>query len=196
MVEANPIPVGEKVERLPMPSKNPLPLSSSQEAAVRELYHARVRGYCAAEIKGMFFSFLSLAYSYFIISLATAKCKRSCINIGQTDFADCALGRTFSAPFVCRPQLRLMNKCMISHATQAEQDTAREEWFALRLQRQKDREVKEERRKEQEKFHREWWGLPVDEREGEKGRDVMRQAERVGGFPKSDEGQLSKDRHR
>lgn len=39
--------------RLPMPSRNPLPLSSSQEAQVRELYHARVRGYCAAEIKGI-----------------------------------------------------------------------------------------------------------------------------------------------
>jgi COX assembly protein 1 len=41
----------EEVPRLPMPSRNPLPLSSGQEAQVRELYHARVRGYCAAEIK-------------------------------------------------------------------------------------------------------------------------------------------------
>jgi COX assembly protein 1 len=89
-----------------------------------------------------------------------------------------------------------MNNCMISHATQDEQDAAREEWFATRLKRQKEREAKEERRKEQEKFHREWWGLPVEDREGEKGREVMRKAERVGGFPKRDDGQLSKDRHR
>jgi COX assembly mitochondrial protein 1 len=41
----------EEVPRLPMPSRNPLPLSSSQEAQVREVYHARVRSYCAAEIK-------------------------------------------------------------------------------------------------------------------------------------------------
>lgn len=89
-----------------------------------------------------------------------------------------------------------MNTCMVTHATQKEQDAAREEWFALRLQRQKDREAKEIKRKEQERFHREWWGLPLEDREGEKGREVMQQAERVGGFPKRDEGQLSKDRHR
>jgi COX assembly protein 1 len=89
-----------------------------------------------------------------------------------------------------------MNNCMIAHATPAEQDAAREEWFATRLERQREREKKEERRKEQEKFHREWWGLPADEREGEKGREVMKKAERVGGFPKRDDGQLSKDRHR
>ncbi|KAF4616245.1 hypothetical protein G7Y89_g15160 [Cudoniella acicularis] len=108
-----------EIPRLPMPSKNPLPLSSSQEAQVRELYHSRVRGYCAAEIKL---------------------------------FADCALGRTFTAPFACRAQNRVMNACMIQHATQSEQDAAREEWFATRLRRQKEREKREERRKEQEKF--------------------------------------------
>lgn len=90
-----------------------------------------------------------------------------------------------------------MNSCMISHSSQDEQDAAREEWFALRLQRQVDREKKEERRKEQERFHKEWWGLPIEEREGEKGNEVMKKAERVGGFPSRErEGELSKDRHR
>lgn len=113
-----------------------------------------------------------------------------------TVFADCALGRTLTAPFKCRPQNRAMNTCMIAHATQAEQDAAREDWFATRLRRQKDREDKEKRRIEQEKFHREWWGLPAEDREGDKGKDVIRRAERVGGFSKKDEGQMSKDRHR
>ncbi len=89
-----------------------------------------------------------------------------------------------------------MNTCMIQHATQEEQDRAREEWFALRLQRQKEREAKEARKKEQEKFHREWWGLKEEDRQGEKGREIARKAERVGGFPKRDEDELSKDRHR
>jgi COX assembly protein 1 len=111
-------------------------------------------------------------------------------------FAECALGRTFTAPFKCRVQNRAMNTCMVAHATQDEQDAAREEWFATRLKRQRDRESKEKRRIEQEKFHREWWGLPVEEREGKKGREVLKNAERVGGFPNRDEGQLSKDRHR
>jgi COX assembly mitochondrial protein 1 len=43
----------EETPMLPMPSPNPLPLSAAQEAQVREVYHARVRGYCAAEIKGV-----------------------------------------------------------------------------------------------------------------------------------------------
>jgi COX assembly protein 1 len=85
---------------------------------------------------------------------------------------------------------------MVAHATQDEQDRAREEWFGNRLKRQREREAKEARRIEQEKFHREWWGLPQADREGEKGRDIMKRAERVGGFPKRDEDQLSKDRHR
>ena len=58
-----------------------------------------------------------------------------------------------------------MNKCMISHATQEEQDAAREEWFASRDKRIADAEAKEKRKKEQEKFHREWWGMPSLEEE-------------------------------
>lgn len=67
-----------------------------------------------------------------------------------------------------------MNSCMVSHATQQEQDAAREEWFAGREDRARQREEKERKRKEQEKFHREWWGLPPPEKgsgaEEEKGK--------------------------
>ncbi|KAJ2904519.1 hypothetical protein MKZ38_007851 [Zalerion maritima] len=37
--------------RLSVPSHNPLPLSASQEAQVRDVYYARVRQHCAEEIK-------------------------------------------------------------------------------------------------------------------------------------------------
>ena len=84
---------------------------------------------------------------------------------------------------------------MIKYATQDEQDKAREEWFAERLKRQKDFEAKNQRMKEDERFYKEWWGLPVGEREGEKGIDVRRRAERVGGFPVRGKEGLSKDRH-
>ena len=40
-------------ERIPLPSRNPLPLSATQEAQVKELYYKRVRGYCANEIRGV-----------------------------------------------------------------------------------------------------------------------------------------------
>lgn len=39
-------------ERLGVPSRNPLPLSASQEAQVRDIYYQRVRKQCADEIKG------------------------------------------------------------------------------------------------------------------------------------------------
>ncbi len=86
------------------------------------------------------------------------------------DFATCALNRTISATWKCRPQRLAMNSCMVEHATQQEQDAAREEWFATRDVRARQREEKEKKRKEQEKFHREWWGLPMppEEKDGVK----------------------------
>jgi COX assembly protein 1 len=41
-------------QRLPMPSRNPLPLSASQEAQVRDIFYDRVRKQCQPEIKGAF----------------------------------------------------------------------------------------------------------------------------------------------
>ncbi|KAI0599880.1 cytochrome c oxidase biogenesis protein Cmc1 like-domain-containing protein [Biscogniauxia sp. FL1348] len=134
---------------LPMPSRNPLPLSASQEAQVREVFNARVRRLCSKEIQA---------------------------------FADCARNHTFSVTFACRALSRQMNGCMAAHATQAEHDRAREEWFAQRAARAREKERKERRRIEQERFHRDWWGLPdkdpeVLRRELEK----LNQAERIGG---------------
>lgn len=39
-------------EHLGVPSRNPLPLSASQESQVRDIYYARVRKNCTEEIKG------------------------------------------------------------------------------------------------------------------------------------------------
>ncbi|KAL2126511.1 hypothetical protein VTI74DRAFT_786 [Chaetomium olivicolor] len=143
---------GDQAERLPMPSRNPLPLSASQEAQVRDIFYARVRRKCADEIKA---------------------------------FADCAMGRTFTAPFACREPHRVMNNCMKVHATQEEQDAAREEWFAQRLQRQKERERKALRKAEQEAFLREWWGLPEkDKEEARREMEKLKRGERVAGFRK------------
>ena len=36
----------------PVPSRNPIPLSASQEAAVTEMYYKRVRNLCTDEIRG------------------------------------------------------------------------------------------------------------------------------------------------
>ena len=47
-------PSQSSTTRTPLPSRNPIPLSSSQEAAVRELYYKRVRSKCADEIRGLY----------------------------------------------------------------------------------------------------------------------------------------------
>ncbi|GAW25630.1 putative cytochrome c oxidase biogenesis protein [Rosellinia necatrix] len=139
----------EEEERLPMPSRNPLPLSASQEAQVREVFNARVRAHCSEDIKA---------------------------------FADCARNRTFSIPFACRALSHAMNNCMLAHATAAEHDRAREDWFAARAARARERERKERRRLEQEAFHREWWGLP-DRDPAAVRRDLekLERPERIGG---------------
>lgn len=41
-----------QAERKPLPSRNPLFVSSAQEAQIRETYYQRVRGHCADEIRG------------------------------------------------------------------------------------------------------------------------------------------------
>lgn len=52
-----------------------------------------------------------------------------------------------------------MNSCMISHATPEEEDRAREEWFAQRSKRIRERQKKEEKQKLQTEFHKHWWGI-------------------------------------
>ncbi|KAL7620491.1 hypothetical protein AAE478_009486 [Parahypoxylon ruwenzoriense] len=145
---------------LPMPSRNPLPLSASQEAQVREVFNERVRKLCAEEIKA---------------------------------FADCARNRTLSIPFACRAISRRMNSCMLAHATPAEHDRAREQWFAQRAARARERERKERRKMEQEAFLREWWQLPEkDPDEVRRQIEKLERGERVGGVTRrgtEDQGQ-------
>lgn len=162
-------------ESVGVPSRNPLPLSASQEAQVRDIYYARVRKACSEEIKG-----------------SQRPPSRPLPPLPETDtppfplslaFADCAMGRTLSIPFVCRTQHRLMNSCMVSRATQAEQDAAREEWFAQRLERQRERERKARKKAGQEEFLREWWGLPEkDEETRRREEEKLSRGERIGGY--------------
>ncbi|KAL6912722.1 hypothetical protein ACHAPO_007317 [Fusarium lateritium] len=139
-------------EKLGVPSRNPLPLSASQEAQVRDIFYQKVRKECAEEIKA---------------------------------FAACALGRTFTVSFACRAEHRVMNNCMKVHATQAAHDEAREEWFALRIERQKEREKKARVAQAQEEFMREWWGLPEHVRLS-KQKEMEQRGERIHGLAAKD----------
>lgn len=82
-----------------------------------------------------------------------------------------------------------MNGCMKRHATQDEHDAAREEWFAMRLERQRQREAKTKVAVAQEEFMHDWWGLPEDvrlsrQRDAEK--KGIKLEERIGGMPAKD----------
>ena len=82
-----------------------------------------------------------------------------------------------------------MNGCMKAHATAAEEDAAREEWFAQRLERQRQREAKERRKLEQQKLMREWWNIPESERDEARRlaeEEKLRRGERVGGYAAKD----------
>jgi COX assembly protein 1 len=68
---------------------------------------------------------------------------------------------------------------MMAFATMEEQDRAREEWFATRDQRRRERELKEEKRKEAEKMHRQWWGLDDQGRRVVKTEDAAREVKMV-----------------
>lgn len=101
------------------------------------------------------------------------------------EFAACAIGRTFTATFMCKQERLKMNNCMIQYANMEEQDRAREEWFRSAEKRIKEREAKEEKKKAQEKFHREWWGL--DEKGvigGAHGPQEISEEAKAGYFPK------------
>ena len=86
------------------------------------------------------------------------------------------MGRTISMSWACREHRLKMNSCMVSYATQEEQDAAREEWFATIDERVRQREEDEIRRKENKKLHDEWWGItpPSDEGQEGKARDGKR----------------------
>ncbi|KAK3713350.1 hypothetical protein LTR37_008542 [Vermiconidia calcicola] len=73
------------------------------------------------------------------------------------EFATCCTHRTFTATLFCRPQQKAMNNCMMKYATQEERDSARAEWFATMDKRREEKEAKEVKRKEDEKFWRDWW---------------------------------------
>ena len=80
-----------------------------------------------------------------------------------------------------------MNGCMARHATQAEHDAAREEWFSMRIQRQRERERSAKMAAAQEEFMREWWGLPEDVRlSRQKEMEEKHKGERIGGMPAKD----------
>ncbi|KAL2054192.1 hypothetical protein ABVK25_005333 [Lepraria finkii] len=101
---------------------------------------------------------LSAAQEGQVRELYYARVRRKCADEIR-EFAACATNRTFSATWVCRQQRLAMNSCMVAHASQKEQDAAREEWFATMDDRRKAREEKGKKKAEAEKFYREWWDL-------------------------------------
>lgn len=76
----------------------------------------------------------------------------------------CAKGRTVSMAWACRDQKSAMQTCMARYATLEEQDKAREEWFATRLDRAREREEKAAKKRESDRKRREYYGLDENDR--------------------------------
>ncbi|KAF5650893.1 cytochrome c oxidase biogenesis [Fusarium sp. NRRL 25303] len=144
MAVQNP-PVPE--EKLGVPSRNPLPLSASQEAQVRDIFYQKVRKECADEIKGT--------------------------------------SPSTTIPQTSPPNYNFNISCMKLHATQSAHDEAREEWFALRIERQRERERKARVAQAQEEFMREWWGLPEHVRLSRQ-KEMEQRGERIHGLTAKD----------
>ena len=138
-------PRSETPQPNPNPSRHPLPLSSAQEAQVRELYYKRVRDKCANEIRGT----QNVCFFHFETDFL----------IRRPDFASCATNRTISATWACRKQRLVMNSCMVQYASQKEQDAAREEWFATMDLRRHESEERKRQKADAEKFFKEWWDI-------------------------------------
>lgn len=73
-----------------------------------------------------------------------------------------------------------MNHCLRQHGTQAEQDRARQEWFAKIDERKKQREKEALERIENEKKLKDWWGMDENwqrlDRKADEERLVKREA--------------------
>lgn len=74
-------------------------------------------------------------------------------------FAQCALGRTVTMIYACRPSRLAMNSCMLQYQNQDELDKARQEWFALAEERKKQRIEHQRRLEDARDKHKEWWNL-------------------------------------
>ncbi|KAI5287807.1 hypothetical protein KEM54_005719 [Ascosphaera aggregata] len=58
-------------------------------------------------------------------------------------FAECAMNRTVTATWICRDKRLAMNSCMLSHASREEEDRAREQWFAEKEEKRRQRELEQ-----------------------------------------------------
>ena len=74
-------------------------------------------------------------------------------------FAQCALGRTLTMIYACRPQRLTMNACMLQYQNQDELDRARSEWFELAEERKRARAEHKRRLEDARGKHKEWWNL-------------------------------------
>ncbi|KAJ2974109.1 hypothetical protein NQ176_g6231 [Zarea fungicola] len=71
-------------ERLAIPSRNPLPLSASQESQVRDIYYARVRKQCADEIKAFAACALGRTFTVSFACRAEHRAMNGCMKLHAT----------------------------------------------------------------------------------------------------------------
>ena len=116
VINMAPEPMPGPAPQVPSPSsrrpnlRNPLPLSAAQEAQVRDLYYKKVRGYCAAEIKGMELDFTVPIQVYIDGHLIPTAFATSILTFSRPLLATTQLLLPLSAAVVCKEHV--WNLCL------------------------------------------------------------------------------------
>ncbi|PSR79805.1 cytochrome c oxidase biogenesis protein Cmc1 like-domain-containing protein, partial [Coniella lustricola] len=139
-------------ERLPMPSRNPLPLSASQEAQVRDIFYDRVRKQCADEIKAFAECALGRTFTVPFACRAPHRVMNGCMKAHATPQEQDAAREEWFAQRQERARARIEKQ-----KRKEEQARFMREWWGL-----EESERDEARRRAEE--------------------DKLRRGERVGGF--------------
>lgn len=143
-------------ERLPMPSRNPLPLSATQEVQVREIFYERVRDQCRPEIKAFADCALGRTLSVPFACRAPHRVMNACLKAHATPAAEDAAREEWFSLRQERARAR-----MDKERRKAEQQKFLREWWGL---------------EESER----------DERLRREAEQKLRRGERVGGFASRD----------
>ncbi|KAH7155866.1 cytochrome c oxidase biogenesis protein Cmc1 like-domain-containing protein [Dactylonectria estremocensis] len=134
----------EEREKLGVPSRNPLPLSASQEAQVRDIYYQNVRAQCADEIKAFASCAFGRTFTVSFVCRPEHRVMNNCMKLHATqDAHDAARVEWFSKRLERQRERERKNKMA------AAQEDFMREWWGLpehvRLSRQKEMEKRGER---------------------------------------------------
>ena len=77
-------------------------------------------------------------------------------------FSECSSTRLISVLWACRDKRLRMNKCLLQYQTQDDFDAARAEWLAAAEERRREKQERQHRQEEVDRWHEAWWRGGID----------------------------------